>query len=253
MEIPFRIKLADRIIDIHPVYDCAREFCHAYIVDNNSEKADLDVFVEASDIAAERSRDIQVRSSDGTIPDDYPDSYLELLAIYRKIAEYMLDNDTLLIHGSVIAFDGEGVLFIADSGVGKSTHSANWKKVFGDRVVLVNDDKPLVRIGDEVRIYGTPWSGKRGLNTNMSVPLKLIYQLDRGEVSRVSDMSEKDILKILIRQSFRSDDGSRMPLTLSMLDKLMKKVPVKRLECTIDPSSANTARQGLYEVEEWQR
>ena len=249
MEEAFRIRLADKLIDIHPIYDCAREFCHDYIVEKNLEKPDLDLYIRPDDIAGERSRDIQVKSSDGSIPDDYHDSYLELLAIYRKVAEYMLDNDILLMHGSVIAYKGEGVLFIADSGVGKSTHTANWIKNFNNDVVLINDDKPLVKIGeDEIRIYGTPWSGKRGLNTNTSAPLKLIYQLDRGKETRVSDLTKDAILKILIRQSFRSDKQSRILLTLGLIDKIMKKIPVKGLECTIDESSANVACQGLREV-----
>lgn len=249
MEEAFRIRLADKLIDIHPIYDCAREFCHNYIVEKTSERPDLDLYISYDDILGERIRDIKVKSWDGSIPDDYPDSYLELLAIYRKVAEYMLDNNILLMHGSVIAYKGQGVLFIADSGVGKSTHSANWISTFKQDVVLINDDKPLVKIGeDEIRIYGTPWSGKRGLNTNTSAPLKLIYKLDRGEETRVSDLSKDDILKILIKQSFISDKQSRILLTLGLIDKLMKQVPVKELECTIDESSSYVACQGLREV-----
>ena len=45
-----------------------------------------------------------------------------------------------------------------DSGTGKSTHARLWRETFGDRAVMVNDDKPLLRITkDGVIAYGTPW------------------------------------------------------------------------------------------------
>lgn len=112
---------------------------------------------------------------------EYTDAYLETLAVYRKIAEWMPMYNTLLFHGSVIAVDGKAYLFTAKSGTGKSTHTRLWREYFGERAVMINDDKPLLRITQEgVFAYGTPWDGKHRLSTNISAPLAGICILRRG-------------------------------------------------------------------------
>ena len=54
-----------------------------------------------------------------------------------RIADKVI-YDTILFHGSVIAVDGEGYLFTAKSGTGKSTHARLWRETFGDRAVRVS-------------------------------------------------------------------------------------------------------------------
>ena len=175
----FNIELAGEVLRIKPVYDCAFEFCRDYITD---KVATQEIVIRPEDIDHERETG---EKNDFDIPKDYPDSYLELLAIYRKIAVIMPEKGVFLMHGSALSFDGNGILFLADSGVGKSTHAKFWQKTFGDRIVMINDDKPLIKINDDgVFIYGTPWSGKYGINTNISAPLKVMCEIKRSGTDR---------------------------------------------------------------------
>ena len=54
-----------------------------------------------------------------------------------------------------------GYLFLGHSGTGKSTHARMWLQAFPD-AWLLNDDNPILRVMEdgEVRVYGSPWSGK---------------------------------------------------------------------------------------------
>ena len=94
---------------------------------------------------------------------------------------------TILVAVVVFAMDGQAYLFSADSGVGKSTHSRLWQQVFGDqRVTIINDDKPALRLRDGVwYVYGTPWSGKYGLNHNLCYPLAGICFLERSKTNKI--------------------------------------------------------------------
>ena len=67
--------------------------------------------------------------------------------LLRDLSNQMADRNVFLIHGSSLALDGRGYLFTAPSGTGKSTHSRLWKEVFGNRVIMINDDKPFLRMG----------------------------------------------------------------------------------------------------------
>ena len=48
------------------------------------------------------------------------------------------------MHGAVIEYEGNGYMFSADSGTGKTTHILLWRKFLGDKVKIVNGDKPFL-------------------------------------------------------------------------------------------------------------
>ena len=52
----------------------------------------------------------------------YGDNYFEYIAVFRKIAERLIDDQILLMHGAVVAVDDKGYMFTAASGIGKTTH-----------------------------------------------------------------------------------------------------------------------------------
>lgn len=94
----------------------------------------------------------------------------------------------LLMHSSVTMNDGRGYLFLGKSGTGKSTHSDLWVKHVPGSEIL-NDDNPVVRLlaDGTVRVYGTPWSGKRDYYRQLSVPVGAFVRLEqapRNEIRR---------------------------------------------------------------------
>ena len=141
---------------------------------------------------------------EGHAPGNFSDEYLETLALYRKIVERLLEWDTLLFHGSCISVDSKAYLFTAKSGTGKSTHTQLWKKLFGERAVFINDDKPLLKISAQgVTVYGTPWDGKHHRSTNTSCPLKAVCILTRNTENSIQRIDKKAALPMLCQQSYR--------------------------------------------------
>ncbi len=241
--IPFNIKLADVVIRIEPMFDYVREYCREYIT---TEQAAFAVRTETADIAFERER--SARSAEREGRKDYPafDAYLETLAVYRKIADHLLSCDTLLFHGSVIAVDGEGYLFTAKSGTGKSTHTRMWREYFGERAVMVNDDKPLLHItACGVTAYGTPWDGKHRLSTNIAVPLKGICILTRDTTNHIEQAESHAVYPLIVQQTNRSLSLDGMKQTLSLIDRMLNVVPVYRLGCNMDTEAARVAYEGM--------
>ena len=131
----------------------------------------------------------------------YSDAFIESIMVYRKIAEVMPAYDTFLFHGSAIAVDGLAYLFTAKSGTGKSTHTYLWREMLGTRAIMVNDDKPLIRItGDKATIYGTPWQGKENIGNNISVPLKAVCLLERAERNHIRAITKGEAYAMLLQQ-----------------------------------------------------
>ena len=241
------VKIAGKIIEISPLYDYIADYCKSYITEGIP---DFEVTVTQSDIDFERDKSATEDRKECIPIRHFADEYLETLAVYRKIAEQMLSYDTILFHGSVIAVDGEGYLFTAKSGTGKSTHTRLWRETFGDRAVMVNDDKPLLRITkDGVIAYGTPWDGKHRLSTNISVPLKGICILERSAKNHIVRLDTKEQMRsaypMMVQQTHKSRNPANARKTMELIDRLMEAVPIYRLSCNMERSAAKVAYEGM--------
>lgn len=204
------------------------------------------VTITPEDISFEREKSKREDQLEGIPAREFTDTYLETIALQRKITEGLFDHDVLLFHGSVVAVDGVAYLFTAKSGTGKSTHTRFWRETFGDRAVMVNDDKPFLRITPEgVKVYGSPWNGKHGLGSNICVPLKAICILERGGKNQIQEISAKDALFMLLQQSNRPMQPRLMPKYLELLDKLSAGVALYRMQCTMDPMAAQIAYDAM--------
>ena len=237
-----KYKIADKVVEVNSIYDEVHEYCTDYLTD---EPADYSVTTTQADIDFECEKSAREDEIEGIPTRHFSDSYLEELAVYRKIAEQMISYDTILFHGSVVAVDGVGYLFTAKSGTGKSTHTRLWREYFGDRTVMVNDDKPLLHIADTVTAYGTPYNGKHRLGTNISVPLKAICILTRSADNHIEPITREQAYTMLLQQVYRPADMLKMAKTLELMDRLADSVKLYRLGCNMDISAARVAYEGM--------
>ncbi len=236
-------KIADKVIEVTSMYEKVHSYCCDYETD---EAADFSVIISQEDIDFETQREIRCAEREGREPLASSDDYREELAVYRKIAEKMPDYDTILFHGSVIAVDGQGFLFTAKSGTGKSTHTRLWREYLGEKAVMVNDDKPLLKITDSgVVAYGTPYNGKHRLGCNMSVPLKAVCILTRGEKNSIVRIDKSEAYAMLLQQVYRPLRMLQMAKTLRLIDELSEKTELYRLACNMDIEAAEVAYNGM--------
>lgn len=86
--------------------------------------------------------------------------------------------------------EAKGYLFLGHSGTGKSTHARQWLAAFED-AWLLNDDNPILRVMDngEVRVYGSPWSGKTPCYKNESAPVGGIIKLSQALENKIQTIS----------------------------------------------------------------
>ena len=239
----FTIEIAGRTVLVCSMFPDTREFCAGYL---SGGEPDFTVATTVEDINFEREKSAREDRLEGLPVREHSDAYLETIAVQRKIAEALFDYDTLLFHGSVVAVDGQAFLFTAKSGTGKSTHTRLWREVFGERAVMVNDDKPFLRCTEDgVLAYGSPWNGKHRLGANICVPLKAVCILERGAENQIQKIAPEDALFMLLQQSNRPRDPSRMPKYLDLLDRLARSVEFYRLHCNMDPQAAITAYEGM--------
>ena len=231
-----RYEFAGKAVEVNSLYEKVHEYCADYKTD---APADFEVVISDDDIEYEREHAERK---------GYADGYLEELAVYRKISEKMPFYDTILFHGSVVAVDGAAYMFTAASGTGKSTHAALWREYFGDRAVMVNDDKPLLHIGDVVTAFGTPYDGKHRLSNKIAVPLKAICILTRAPENSIVPVTKSEAYPMLIQQAYRPNDVFALRKTMTLVDRLAGSVGLFKLGCNMELEAARVAYEGMNQT-----
>ena len=237
--LEFVVNVADNIVAVQAMFPDTMEHCAGYLC---KEKPEFSICISQNDISIERHKYVQERMLEGLPEKDVVDEQLEMTAVQRKLAEVLFERNVLVFHGSVVAVDGQAYLFTAKSGTGKSTHTRFWRETFGDRAVMVNDDKPFLRLTEDgVLAYGSPWNGKHKLGNNICVPLKAICILERGEENQIQAISGQEASMMLFQQSNRPMDPRKMPIYMDLIDQLSKKTEFYRMQCNLDPNAAQVA------------
>ena len=232
------VKLAKLYFDIQPKYQMLANMCKEYECEHDASEKIYEIRVSDKEILSE-TPDTDFREPE----------YLETLAVYRKISEILPSNDGYLFHAAVIEANGVAIAFTAKSGTGKTTHIRLWKKVFGDRVGIVNGDKPLMRFIDgKLYAFGTPWSGKENYNRNVGIPLHAIVILNRGDENKIEKISPKEAAPKFLSQIYLPKNNNALFLqTLALADKTLKDVPVYRLFCNMENDAAITTYNAIFD------
>ncbi len=236
-------RFAEQNIGITSIYAGVHRLCAEYRMDADAgAEIAFSVATDREDIEFERRRSAKEDEAEGRPVQVWPDSYLETLAVYRKIAERLPFYDTFLMHGSCVAVDGQGYLFTAASGTGKSTHTRLWCESFGEKAVMINDDKPLIKVNDGGAIvYGTPWDGKHHLSTNTSALLKAVCILERGSENEICAISFREAYQMILQQSYRPMDREALVRTLELIGRLPAAVGFYHMKCNVEPAAAQIA------------
>ncbi|MBQ7876225.1 MAG: hypothetical protein IJ316_02945 [Clostridia bacterium] len=220
-----RIKVADFVFEIDNKFEYWEKFTTEYITD---EEPDFHINL---DVEYLKSR--QLSAPEQHLP------YTEYLEVYREICNYIIQRDGILMHGAVIEFDGNAYMFTAPSGTGKTTHIKQWKKLYGDRVSIINGDKPIIRnINGEFIVYGTPWCGKEHFNRNTKAPLKGIVLLSRAPENSISVVNSDEFNTFLIKQVYMPASVPGRLKTLDFINTMFSTIPLYSLKCNISTDAA---------------
>lgn len=240
MEKQKKYCIADTNFEMNYQSDYVEKLCADYEIDPKTEPEFM-IRVSEEDLSYEKEKSEEV----------FPECIYESLALYRKLCEKMIKKDTFLFHCSAVAVDGKAYLFAAPSGTGKSTHTRLWRQYFGKRAVMINDDKPLLRIQeDAVYVCGTPWCGKHGIQTNCKMPIQGICILRRGEKNSIRKITAIEGYPDLYKQTYRPErEKEKMIKTLSLLKQLAERIPLYEMHCNISEEAAELAWNTMKDQE----
>ncbi len=221
-------------VDIKNAYPFTDKFCAAYLSKDQDAPADIIATVTEEELAQERE-----------LSPNFSEGYIENICLYRSICMQMPAFNRMLMHCSVLEYDGVGYAFLGRSGTGKSTHTRLWLSTLTPTRV-VNGDKPILEYRDgEFIAYGTPWMGKEGWGTNASVPLKGLCFLEQAKENEIRRLSLQESVSKLFLQLLIPNEAEGAAATLELADKLVTEVPCYLLKCNISAEAVKTSFEAM--------
>lgn len=235
----FKIKIAGINVLVHNKYKYSELLCSDYLT--GEEHTDFEVTAGENAISAEiENSDIKIN-----------EAYAESVCLHREIAERLAEYDAFLLHSALIECDGKGVAFTARSGVGKSTHIMLWQKNFGDRVRVINGDKPILRFIDgELFAFGTPWLGKEGYGVNASCKMTSVCFIERGIENRIAKIDADIAAMAILSQIYLPVHPQNAGKTLELADRFAARVSFYKLACNMEDEAVLVSYNAIIKSEE---
>ena len=174
---------------------------------------------------------------------------LDDFAGYRELDRFDFDEAVADCHfgrydgGRLFYMTAPGqrpVLFLGESGTGKSTHTRLWREHIPG-AQLLNDDSPIVRVVEGVpTVFGSPWSGKTPCYRNESYPIAAFVRLAQAPHNRIARLPVVRAIGALLPScppAF-AYDAQLQDNICDTLSQLIARVPVYQLECLPDADAA---------------
>ena len=159
-----------------------------------------------------------------------------------------LQQDTLAIHSSCIIYQGKAVLFLGESGTGKSTHTRLWREHI-EGAVLLNDDSPMIRVEEgKVWAYGSAWSGKTPCYKNERYELKACVRLSQAphnQMRKLSVLQAYGAIHPSCAPEFAYDEALYDKVS-QIIGQILSAVPFYHLACLPDREAVLLSSETIF-------
>ncbi len=173
-------------------------------------------------------------------------------ALWMTFSFRSLARQAVAVHSSVIVYKGRAILFLGESGTGKSTHTRLWLHHIEDSRLL-NDDSPILCVGSDVTggglfVYGSPWSGKGRCYVNEGYPVAALVRLAQSRENSITLLGTVQAFGALYPSfppAFARDPDLQESI-LGFISETIRLAPIFWLECRPDREAAELVKETIY-------
>ena len=248
----FCVCMADTVMRFHVRNIETKAYVRNYLMDGTDPRdVEYEISVSEQDIIDEWEYMLSREGYTQEFVNRLPGFYFEIFALHRKTAEALLEKNVLVIHGSCVSLDGNGYLFMAPSGKGKSTHAKLWCRYFGERAFIVNDDKPFLQLTEKgVRAYGSPWDGKHHQSRNTSVMLSAVGLIEPSETDRTEPLARETVLPVIFPQTLHPKDARKTEQLKKLLAAMTRHLDFYTIHATMRKDAPAVSCKGMSKFEQ---
>lgn len=152
---------------------------------------------------------------------------------------YLAQNEGMVaLHSASLLYKGKAWLFSGHSGMGKSTHTNLWKKLYD--IALINGDLNLLAFEKEQAVvHGIPWCGTSSIFSTETTPLGGIVLLNQAPEDKIEELSA-DQQQLLVSQRLISPTWTAdlFARNMEIVENIVPGILVCKLHCTKEPGAA---------------
>lgn len=176
----------------------------------------------------------------------------EYCCLMEEAGDYLAEQGRTLFHGAAFICGSGAYVLTAPSGTGKSTQYRNLKLLYGDRVRIINGDKPILGPGreGEVIVYPSPWNGKEDWGGKDAAPLRGMVLLEQGKENVLEDLDPGDaVLPVMQEFMYSARTRKSVSTVCRMADTILKTVPLCRFVNRGDMASSEMLFEWIRKTE----
>lgn len=224
-----RYKIADIVVEMEQNYPETALWYQEYLTD---EPADSPKTLRCN------KKDIDYLVAKGEGIDEPIAENILLCNLFNRL---LIRFGGSFIHSSAMMYDDKVYLVSANSGVGKSTLTRRWCRLYPENTKIINDDKPSFRIlDDKCFVYGTPFAGGTDIQCNKKGELGAIVFLERASENKLVRLNANQAMPLLFEQTPRYLSAAETNKLLDFYGVILEKYSMYKLYCT-DSDDAVTA------------
>ena len=171
-------------------------------------------------------------------------------AIRSTFEAAMTMRDGMTLHASLVEKDGYGVVFLGNSGAGKSTQAQLWVEHQGANFII--GDRPGVRRIDGQWIgYGMPWDGSECLHQQKQVPIRALISLVQAPENSIRRLTKEEAMIVLLNQVMMPMwDDAAMALLTPLMGLLADEIPFYQLKNLPNWEATELTRETICKTKE---
>jgi len=160
----------------------------------------------------------------------------------------MTMRDGMPLHAAMVEKDGNGVVFLGPSGMGKSTQAKLWVEYQGADFII--GDRPgLRRIDGKWIGFGMPWDGKDGIKQQKQVPIRALISLEQAPENSIRRLTKQEAMMVLLNQVMMPMwDDVAMALLNPLMGQLATEIPFYHLKNLPNKEATELTRETICEI-----
>ena len=175
-------------------------------------------------------------------------SFLEYNMVFLRTAHALLRHQSCLFHAAAFSWQNRAWLLAGPGGIGKTTQLFQWLELEGERIQIINGDKPILedRRDGSIWVHPSPWCGKERLSGGSGAALGGIIFLERGEENSIEQLAVKDsVVPIYSGIYVLAKDEGMIHQTDRLAEAILQTTPVWKLRNRGDMDAAILTRDTL--------
>ena len=162
---------------------------------------------------------------------------------------HAVQRHIIYLHSSLININGQGLMFLGPSGIGKTTQAELWNE-YRDALIINGEVVFVQETPDAFLGWGTPWHGSSPYCENTNVPVCAMVVLKQTLENSIRELTGFEKVTAVSNSVFYPrwlENG--MELCLETLDHLLAKVPVYELSGRPDEDAVRLTEETIFKQE----